>query len=59
MIIGSPRAPVAIDLAFNADEAATREVFFFDGSISTTERLFEKGKGFRIGRTLRWTQSSQ
>ena len=48
----APAPPAAIDLAFDVTEAATHAVFFFDGAISTSERLFKEGKGLGIGRTL-------
>ena len=42
----APAPPAAIDLSFDVAEAAARAIFFFDGAISTSERLFEEGKGF-------------
>ena len=48
----APVPPTAVNLAFDAAEAATRAVFFFDGAILTLNRLFEEEKGFGIGITL-------
>jgi len=50
----APAPPAAIDLAFDVTEAATHAVFFFDGAISTSERLFKEGKGLGIERTWNW-----
>jgi len=51
--------PLAVNLAFETAEVVTREMLFLDGATTTSEGLFEQGKEFKIGRTLRVDSRSQ